>query len=80
MGRALYLTYLGLNMLTCAVLFWPWALPRETISGLMGRKSMEGWWLAKGAEALIDALHWWEPDHCYVTFVLENEARRRLYP
>ena len=66
-------------MTVCAVLFAPWAYPRETISGLMGRLAFRGSRLAKGVALVIDLLHWWEPDHCYVTFVLENEMRRSFY-
>lgn len=84
-GR-LFCVYVCLNMLLCSLLFFPWVLPRETISGLVGR-----WWVlsedgtAKALVAdvlrvLIDALYFWEPNHCVEVFRCEHEARKRLYP
>lgn len=67
----------------CALLFAPWVYPRETLSGLMGRwaateRGVRGAVGRTGAR-LIDWLHWWEPHHCHVTFLLENEYRRAAY-
>lgn len=71
------------NMLCCAVFFcWARPEPRETISGLFGRKCRSpGTGVRKrfwnfGLE-LIDSMHD-EPDHCRETAFLEYEARRIL--
>lgn len=81
---ALFVIYLGCNMLLCAVLFAPWALPRETISGLMGRwastESGRRRKIGKAAAMVIDIIHHWEPDHCRLTYRLEKAAREKLYP
>jgi hypothetical protein len=78
-GRAAFCLYLGLNMTVCAVVFAPWALPRETISGLMGRWAIEGRRAGRVGSVVIDAIYWWEPHHCYITAMLEHELRRALY-
>jgi hypothetical protein len=78
--------YIALNMLTCAIVFAPWALPRETISGFMGRtlmSSVPGTWkclLAAIGCNVIDWLYFWEEDHCFMVFKDEAEARAGLYP
>lgn len=81
---ALFVVYLGCNMLLCALLFAPWAMPRETISGLMGRwathESGRRGRFARMMAAMIDFIHFWEPDHCRLTYRLETEAREKLYP
>ncbi len=83
LGRLLVL-YLVVNMTICALIFMPWAKPRETISGLLGRWSMtEGglkWWFGWAASAVVDWIYFWEPDHCASVYVVENAARAVLYP
>lgn len=81
---------IAFNMLTCATVFAlakPW--PRETISGLIGRKYDEHvrgfvkytfrvrlWTVAM---QVIDKLHRpREQFHCYETYQLEKRARRVL--
>jgi hypothetical protein len=71
--------YVAGNMLVCAVVMAPWALPRETISGFFGRLRIEGRLIGRIGAAIIDLFHWWEPDHCRVTARQEHEARRALY-
>src|SRR5690606_2682249 len=81
-GRQVFVLYLVVNMALCAVLFVPWALPRETISGLIGR------WVqgagkkaafARYAAKVIDRIYFWEPNHCQVTAEQEAEARKALH-
>ncbi len=76
--------YLVLNMGVCAVVFAPWAAPRETISGLMGRWTATelGWKFLVGytVGGIIDRIYFWEPDHCLETFASEHNAREVLYP
>lgn len=88
MGRwvvsRLFVLYLIANMATCALLFMPWALPRETVSGLLGR------WMATGNRlqrlvatplaAIADRIYFWEPGHCKFVYEVEAEARKVLYP
>lgn len=85
--RGLFNVYVALNMLLCSVLFCWCALPRETISGLVGRKtSFYGYcrlWQApiwRGARWVIDRLYSWERNHCELVRRQEMEARRALYP
>lgn len=84
MGRLILRTKpirVAFNMLCCAVLFcWAGVRPRETISGLFGRKDREtdGRFWVYGAE-LIDALHPHEPNHCSETSYCEARMREALY-
>lgn len=82
--RAAFVLYVSLNMLVCAVVFLPWALPRETISGLLGRwlLTQAGWKLrfARVAVMVVDRIYFWETNHCAEVFLCEDEARRTLYP
>lgn len=72
---------LGWNMLCCAVLFAPFGvLPRETISGFIGRQSANGKRWARYGERFIDWLHPHEPKHCAETAFVEASARVVLYP
>jgi hypothetical protein len=67
------------NMLTCATLFYfaqPW--PRETISGLFGRKAKTGGVLWKAGRSAINWMHKHEEDHCTETAWLEGRARQCL--
>ncbi|MGE4340361.1 MAG: hypothetical protein AB7E55_31085 [Pigmentiphaga sp.] len=76
--------YVSANMLLCAVLFAPWALPRETVSGILGR------WLvtdpgrkgriARVLAAAVDTVYFWEPNHCVEVYRVEKSAREILYP
>jgi len=66
-------------MTLCALLFFPWVEPRETLSGFMGRYRQASL-TCRCFAALIDILHWWEPNHCYVTWRLEDAMRKSLYP
>lgn len=82
--RIAFNIYLCLNMLLCAVVFAPWALPRETISGFLGRLKASSTGVAKvfGAIGSIipDAIYFWEPDHCVEVYRVEEKAREILYP
>lgn len=79
-----FVVYVNLNMLVCSLIFFPWARPRETISGLIGRwNSTETGWkrrFAKAARVIVDAIYFWEPRHCEVVHKEETEAHRILYP
>jgi hypothetical protein len=79
-----FAAYVALNMFVAAVLFLPWILPRETISGLMGRKKVHartnlGALLAAIGVAIIDRIYFWEPNHCAVVATDEAAARITLY-
>lgn len=79
-----FVVYIAANMALCAVLFAPWALPRETVSGLLGR------WISTEAGvkrftglllgAFVDRIYFWEPDHCVEVYLCEHRARQVLYP
>jgi hypothetical protein len=79
-----FVLYVATNMAVCAVVFAPWALPRETVSGLLGRwkRHGKGWkrMFGKGAAVAVDAIYFWEPNHCVEVYHCEAEARRVLYP
>lgn len=70
-------------MFLCAVLFAPWALSRETISGLLGRwtETETGWkhLVGRAAGRVVDLIHFWETDHCAEIYKCEKAARRALY-
>lgn len=84
LGSRVFVIYVALNMLTCAVLFFPWARPRETVSGLTGRwlNSEKGWKynFAKCARRVIHMIYFWEPGHCDLVHEVEHEAHMVLYP
>lgn len=79
-----FVFYVNCNMLFCSVVFLAWALPRETVSGLLGRwLTTEAGWKGKFAIPavwLVDRLYWWEPDHCRSVYRMEEAARAALYP
>lgn len=79
-----FVLYIVLNMALCAVVFLPWALPRETISGLLGRwiSTEQGWKRVAGLllGGIADRIYWWEPDHCVEVYKCEHRAREVLYP
>lgn len=83
MKRVLFNIYVACNMLLCSVLFAPWALPRETISGLLGRwvTTVSGLRQKIGLclGFLVDRLYFWEPNHVVETFKVEAKAREVLY-
>lgn len=69
----------GLNIFVCSLIFAPWVLPRETLSGLMGRwaatKTDWKYWVGTAGALVIDAIVFWEPDHCNLAYTLERRAR-----
>lgn len=76
MGRLkgwLFNMYVASNMLLCAVFGFGFSLPRETISGCVGRAFSKSL-----IRRLIDLIYFWEPDHCKVTAEQEAEARKAL--
>lgn len=76
--RATRAQRLAFNMLWCSLLLWPWGtLPRETISGFFGRNARHSKLCLRIARA-IDWIHPHEPQHCYVTAVMEYNARVAL--
>jgi len=79
-----FMVYVATNMFVCAVVFAPWALPRETISGLLGRwKSQRRGKrrvFAIGAAWVVDRIYFWEPNHCVEVYLCEHQARMVLYP
>lgn len=78
------MVYVAANMVVCAVVFLPWALPRETVSGLLGRWKTSERGLkrrfAVPAAWVVDRIYFWEPDHCAEVYRMEAEAREALYP
>jgi hypothetical protein len=79
-----FVLYIVINMALCAIAFLPWALPRETISGLLGRwiSTERGWKRIAGLlmGALADRIYFWEPNHCVEVYRCEHRAREVLYP
>lgn len=74
---------IAFNMLSCAICFaWAGVEPRETISGLFGRKCLYANGLPKrfwrAGRAIIDRIHREEKDHCAETAYLEHQARIAL--
>lgn len=80
----LFVLYVATNMAVCAIVFMPWALPRETVSGLLGRWELSetNWKRHVGVvgSAIVDRIYFWEPDHCTAVYLIEAEARVLLYP
>lgn len=72
-------------MVLCAVAFFPWFLPRETTSGLIGRWQLtENGWKGKLARKIAPWLDRyfhdpWGTEQCHVIFELEDAARTVLY-
>lgn len=75
----------AINMLVCAIVFGAFgSLPRETISGFLGRKGAPSigkrpfpwYWLM----ALVDKLHKNETSHCYTVACEEDAGWRAMYP
>lgn len=82
LGRLIYALGLSLSMLAALVLFAPWVLARETVSGLFGRwaATEQGWRQRFGIRAsrVVDWLHFWEADHCATAFRIEHATRVTL--
>jgi len=79
---ALYLIDRGQNsavaidMLGCSLFFLPWALPRETVSGLFGRWMIEGNAVQAGiAHVGCLALHVFDRGHCARAYLTEKRMR-----
>jgi hypothetical protein len=83
-GSRVFTLYVAVNMLVCALLFFPWARPRETVSGLIGRWrwNERGWKqnFARRASRVVNSVYFWEPSHCDVTHEVEQQAHTLLYP
>lgn len=79
-----FVVYVATNMAVCAVVFAPWALPRETVSGLLGRWKCGHKGLKKSfgnaAAVVVDLIYFWEPNHCVEVYRCEADARKVLYP
>jgi hypothetical protein len=73
--------YVALNMLVCAIVFFPWALSRESVSGLLGRWLVDGsCWQVNIAYILSAPIdRWHEKDHCRNTYAYEKAMRVALY-
>jgi hypothetical protein len=80
----LFVVYVAANMMVCAIVFAPWALPRETVSGLLGRWRCGHRGLRKSfadvASWVVDRIYFWEPNHCVAVYRCEADARKVLYP
>jgi hypothetical protein len=80
----LFNVYVAANMLLCAVFGFGRSLPRETISGWLGRAFLDAALIGKYRpfvaffHRLVDRIYFWEPDHCQVTADQESEARKAL--
>lgn len=83
--RRFYYSWITFSMILCAAVFFPWFLPRESTSGLLGR------WLAKETgwkqsfaifmSPIIDRI-FHKPfgmESCIETHFLEEAAREALY-
>jgi len=85
MRRRLYYVWITASIAGAAVFFFPWFLPRETISGLMGRWSVTERGLrarvALRTVPLIDAIFHrpFGMEDCVRIYELEEAARRALY-
>lgn len=79
--KIIYVVYLPINMLFCALVFAPWIQPRETVSGLLGRWLVDGCrWQVRFARIVAPTIDGWhEPGHCVETFRLEKAMRVALY-
>lgn len=75
----LFVVYVACNMLVCAVLLLPWALPRETLSGFVGRHAFHGCRWAVALSRGIDSIFAHDECHCQNVFLDETAARRELY-
>jgi hypothetical protein len=83
-GGQVFVIYVATNMLLCSLVFFAWALPRETISGLLGRWKETGTPVQRIVGfvlgAVVDRIYFWEPNHCVEVYRCELKARQMLYP
>lgn len=74
----------ALNMLFCVLMFgWFGSLPRETISGFLGRTAVDFWGSRNWQYYLmraVDALHINERGHCRRVAREEEAGWRAMYP
>lgn len=71
---------ISFNMFCCAIFFcWAGVKPRETLSGLFGRRAANTHIFWKIGQRFIDALHPHEKRHCYETWQCEERMRKALY-
>lgn len=82
--RRLFFLWVTLSMVLCAILFFPWFLPRETVCGLMGRwqstaRGARGWVGDAGARFFNSVLHTDPDEGCNAIWQMEEAARRELY-
>jgi hypothetical protein len=66
----------AIDMLACSVVFLPWSMPRETVSGLFGRWQNTGNLLQRiiGNVGGV-ALHLFDRDHCMKAYAKEFAMR-----
>ena len=68
----------ALNQLACAVIFFPIAMKRETICGLIGRYTVNGNKLAEWIAPIIEK--WFhKSETCQQVYEKEEKAREILY-
>lgn len=72
--------YVAVNMLLCATVFAPWALPRETLSGFVGRRALLGSEVFLRIAKWVDKCYKNEAAHCGETALAEDAMRNELYP
>ena len=72
--------YVATNMLLCATLLVPWALPRETLSGFIGRRALLGSEVFLSIAKWVDSFYPNSPAHCGETAMAEDHMRSELYP
>jgi hypothetical protein len=67
---------IGLSQLGRAMLLGD---PDETISGATGKASLQGkWWFKNVQEPFINALFWYDPDHCFKS-IEADEGHNAVY-
>jgi hypothetical protein len=79
--------YIALNMLLASLL--PGARTRSSVSGYIGERALrydraagtppKSLRLANWLAIYIDKVHYWDPNHCRVTFEQERQCRAILY-
>lgn len=84
--RRLFYLWVTFSMSLCAALFWPWAYPRETVSGLMGRWACGRGFRRRVGRRVGDVIDGYihpyvgTDETCIEIYQMEREARRVLYP
>lgn len=85
--RLLFL-WITFSMVVCSIMFLPWFLPRETVSGLMGRWAMNEPTrtrkskFARKVIPFIDSFihpNTGVTENCYEIYKMEKECRKALY-